>query len=535
MNQEFENIGKIFQKGFEGYTVEPSKSLWAAIKYKLWLQSFIRFGVGTFNVYYASTLLVASIVGGVAIVQNLPSSENTLLSENEIFINEKLEIPAWIETKDNYYPQEYFSDIDLKTRIQNDRPEPLNEKSETKATTLPQVSQPKPENSTMDDIGILSGQPGEANGTGPKTSENLTLSTIATGNNKSNINSDDQLTTHAQGPEKLDLSSSEKEKSNVEEANTGDIVSAKEQIENIELPKIKEKETLVYDTIIVYDTLIYYDTVAIHQPKLKPRMNMSIDIYGGPNTSYFKYAHAMAGFEDTLNHFTSASSGYQVGMNINLHLNRFEISTGLSYHQIEEDFAYEELTSENNPIEYWRYSNGEPLHEIDTVDQVFMFDSVNSSFVSMPVIHETWTAQIDSDYVEIPSWTHQVKNYDNLNKYTYLNIPLRLGYTFYDRDRVSLAARAGGNLGIFINAKGKGISWTDHKSVIQLDESDLPFMKTNFSWILGMAVNYRFDERLNFIVEPWYRGSLNSMFESNHPVSAKVNSLGINIGLRFHL
>lgn len=535
MNQEFENIGKIFQKGFEGYTVEPSKSLWAAIKYKLWLQGFVRFGVGTFNVYYASALLVASIVGSVAIVQNLPSTENTLLTEKEISISQELEIPAWIETKDNSYPPEYFSENDSKTRTQNDRPEPLSSELKTTATALPQVSQTTPENITMVDNGILSRQPGEANATGTETSASKTGSIFPAGNNKPNANPDAQLATNVRKPEKTGSPSSEKGIINIEEGNTGDVVSAKDQIENIELPEIKEKETIVYDTIIVYDTLIYYDTVAIHQPKLKPRLNMSIDIYGGPNTTYFKYAHDIAGFEDTLNSFTSASSGYQVGMNVNLHLKKFEISTGLAYHQIVEDFAYGEQTSVNNPIEYWRYSNGEPLHEIDTINQVFMFDSVNSSFVSMPVIHETWTAQIDSSKVIIPVYSTEIKNYDNLNKYTYLNIPLRIGYTFYDRDRVSLAARAGGNLGIFINAKGKGISWIDRKSVIQLDESDLPFMKTNFSWILGMAVNYRFDDRLNFIVEPWYRGSLNSMFESKHPVSAKANSLGINVGFRFHL
>jgi hypothetical protein len=338
-----------------------------------------------------------------------------------------------------------------------------------------------------------------------------------------------------QDPNRLGFSSPKKETTSNEQGNTSIIHSGKGEIENIGLPELKDKETTVYDTIIIYDTLIYFDTVAVYRPKLKPRLNFSIDVYGGPNTSSFKYDHQIAGFADTLNGYTSASSGYQAGLNLNLHLKRFEITTGLAYYQMVEDFAYDEKTSVNNPMEFWQYYPVDPLYEIDTTDWVFVFNTADSSFVSAPVIHETWTAQYDSNLVDIPSWSYEHKNYKNLNKYTYLNIPLLVGYTFYDRDRVSLAARAGGNLGIFINAKGKGISWADRKSVVQLDEAELPFMKTNFSWILGLAVNYRFDERLSFVVEPWYRGSMGSMFGSKHPVSAKVNSMGVNVGIRFHL
>lgn len=531
MSNDFKNIGKIFQDGFEGYTVQPSTSLWAAIRHKLWLQSFVKFSVYSFNVYYAAGLLVAAIVGSVTVVRNLAAEQNTHQSKNGYSIQLEMKIPAWIETKDNYYPQEYYSEIE--TRPQNDRPEPLIKI--TTAPVLPLVSRPIPENFSTDNKGMMPGNLEEADGEKTAIPANKTNTGIPAGNKKAAEKSVAENLVSTQNPDVLSKSSSKEKINKVEVENTSELVSEKDVIDPIEIHEIMENTGTVYDTVIFYDTLIYYDTVAIHKPKLKPQLNFSVDVYGGPNTSTFKYAHDITGFEDTLNGFTSASSGYQAGVNINLHLKRFEITTGLSYQQIEEDFAYDEQTSVNNPVEFWQNYPVAPLYEIDTTDWVFVFNIADSSYVSAPVIHETWTAQYDSNLVQIPSWTTEIKNYDNLNKYTYLNIPLLVGYTFYDRDKVSLAAKAGGNLGIFIHAKGKGISWADRRSVIQLNESELHFMKTNFSWIFGMAVNYRFNDRFNFIIEPWYRGSLNSMFESTHPVSAKVNSVGLNVGLRFHL
>lgn len=536
MNQDFDNIGNIFREGFEGYSVEPSKSLWASISHKLWLQGFIRFSAGSFNVYYASGILVASIVGSVAVINNFSSEEIATITDTEKTIRQELEMPAWLEIKDNYYPQEYFSEASIEDGKLNSRPKPRKIKTKTTAQALSHIPDVKPNPTLQNNEYTAEGKPEKAVGAvmlKDKKAETPLQKSISS---KPIKNAADQKKSVETG---TNLQSSEKNNPLAEEIILKPGVAVKNEIaetqEIIEQQEILQQEKTVYDTIFFYDTLIHYDTVSVRLPRKKTKAKISVDLFGGPNTSGFVYKHDIAGFEDTLNSYTSASPGYQAGLKVNFHLNKFEFTSGLSYQQIEEDFNYNELTSENNPIEYWQYYEIEPLHVIDTVDWIFVFDPDDSSFVSAPLIQETWTTQFDSNLVEIPVHTTVIRNYNNRNKYTYLNIPLLMGYKFYDRDKISFTAKAGGNIGIFINAKGKGISWADRKSVIQLDKDKLPFIKTNFSWLLGLAVNYRFDEKISVVLEPWYRGSLNSMFDNKHPVSAKTNLLGINVGLRFHL
>ena len=296
-----------------------------------------------------------------------------------------------------------------------------------------------------------------------------------------------------------------------------------------------EENITVYDTILVYDTLVHYDTVSVHKPFKNRRFNFSVDVFAGANTSTFNYGHDVESFEDSLNNFTSGSGAYQAGVTFNISHKRWELSTGIAYYEFEEDFGYDHEYAENNPIMVETYVEIEPLHTIDTINYEFVFNSVDSSFVSAPVIHETWISQYDTVQEEIPSWTYETKNYDNLNKYTYLNIPIHIGYKFYDRNRISFLARAGADVGIFLNAKGKGFSLSDRTAIVQMDESDLPFAKTNIAWRIGMAAHYRFDERLTLSMEPWYRAGTQSIYKSSHPVSTKIGAMGINLGLRFHL
>ena len=108
MNQERDNISEVFRTGFEGYTVAPSKSLWASIKHKLWLQSFVKFSVGSFNIYYAASMLLATIVGSVVTVNHISDSTPTSIANDTVGQVEKQEIPSWVRTKDNYYPHTYY-------------------------------------------------------------------------------------------------------------------------------------------------------------------------------------------------------------------------------------------------------------------------------------------------------------------------------------------------------------------------------------------------------------------------------------------
>ena len=141
----------------------------------------------------------------------------------------------------------------------------------------------------------------------------------------------------------------------------------------------------------------------------------------------------------------------------------------------------------------------------------------------------------DSSRVYQTESNNSIKNYNIRNKYTYLNIPLMFGYSFYDSKKLTLTGKLGGNIGILLNAKGKSFSLADNKSVIDFDKNSLPFLKTNISWMTSINMYFKLEKNMGVYIEPYFRGNLNSMFDNTHTVGLKANAIGINAGFRFYL
>lgn len=88
MEKEFKNIETFFQKSFEGYKVEPSKSVWNKINFKLNVRDFFSADFSHFNIIYFS-----AISGLITLaVMFLPSTEPKQISTKTIHKTEEIQI-----------------------------------------------------------------------------------------------------------------------------------------------------------------------------------------------------------------------------------------------------------------------------------------------------------------------------------------------------------------------------------------------------------------------------------------------------------
>jgi hypothetical protein len=259
----------------------------------------------------------------------------------------------------------------------------------------------------------------------------------------------------------------------------------------------------------------------------------SVDLYFAPFI-FSDVLSSQAKYNDIVNLKKEAVSqriNYSFGANINCNLNNWELQSGVAYSNLQENFDYVIRTLHIDTTESYEYEYG-GYFEYDTL----WFVNIDTLIATgdtlwVPHINSSWIETVDSTLItDIDTIVFQHPN-EILNRYSYLEIPLIFGYSI-NREKFSYILKGGIITGIFLNAKGKTFSLQSDNTVTDLTD-ELNFMKLNFTLYFSVGIIYKMSNNLNLLVEPFYRKSINSMFD-NYPISNKHRSYGIKIGMRFH-
>jgi len=257
----------------------------------------------------------------------------------------------------------------------------------------------------------------------------------------------------------------------------------------------------------------------------------SADVYISP--LYFSNKFGLVeGYEGMVNELNAGEKpipGYSYGAGINYDLNRIRMSTGISFTQFRNK-AYYNFPHENidtitdyniTPDNYW---------------DVFCVDS----FYIAVGPDTTWEYIMDSTFITEYDTTETITYdtakwnsiYDNLNSYTYFEIPVAIGYRFV-KGRLSYMVRGGVIAGIFLKTKGQTLSAgavTDY-----CDLNDLPFIKTKFSILLGISASYSVTSRLSVYVSPDLRIMTGSIYGSAGHISHRMSGVSVRVGLEWRI
>jgi len=485
---------------FSDFTYQASDSVWSAISSKLWLDSFLRFSLGNFNIYYAASI-VASLFLAFSLLDFNKDKTNNIVS-NDI---------TTIKTVD-------------KSNVNNNSNSNNKDIKNNNALTTNSINEINP---VIDDSTSVSNN--------NDVKETLVVPT----NNTSKINSSEDY--------------------------------YQEPIDVETKTVIKYVNKYITDTVTIFktDTVILRDTVfkeVTKDPLAVVKSPWSVDLIytpmfsnttlGGPNNIVNK-----------INDNTSPAYNWSIGLNLNYKINNFSIQSGIAYTNFAEKFSYSEETMEINKHQETRYDVVGEYTYIDKysewiitgMDIVPILDTVSSSYEiheyeynGVAIIDTVWTYQTDTvmvqtyDSMEIVHYdTITALKYDSVdvviidtlktrsfyefvNRYTYMEIPLILNYEL-KHNKLSYVFGGGLITGVFLNAKGKGISLDDE--VVSLE--DLPFMKLNLSGIVNAGVHYHFNPKMSILFEAVYRRNFNSIYNNSYFLEQRFNSFGLKLGMRY--
>lgn len=122
-----------------------------------------------------------------------------------------------------------------------------------------------------------------------------------------------------------------------------------------------------------------------------------------------------------------------------------------------------------------------------------------------------------------------------VKRYTYLQIPLIFGYTFFERERISAGFRIGPQLSVLVATKQLSADYDAGKNkIIRINDVSPGQVNLNWQMMAGINGTMRLTDELKFEVEPFVRYYFNSVYEmpANH---AKPWSVGVRVAFLIDL
>jgi len=452
----------------KNYNALPKDNLWHKIRMKLIFYNFFSFSFKTFNAYYLSLLLLLSAI---------------------VWLNNNQEKAINKNTKT-------FAQVDKKDILKKENKKLKDEK--LKRNTL-------------------------------KKKE--TYNNVVTSNSNQNLKN-----------KKENILVAEREKTS--------IIEPKRKI------KVKKIVSVVdIDTFIVYDTIRYFDTIKVLQPH-----NLELEKFNKRAIGFcVSTGFLSSNLEPTSNNFvelaqenrnaTKSLGTYNITFFTGFNLKKgLSFVSGIGFSQYFEAFEYvqhKQVIDTSylykffnttyyvyNQYNYIKYDTISCTYSLvmaadSSVDTVWRYDI---DTIVLNIIDSTLITEKDSDLVMIVDTNKETHFYNYINKYSYLQLPLFLAYSFDLNKKFAFNVKGGVIANIFINAKGYGISFNDTYEVVEFDK--LPFLKLFFNFYASTGIDYKLDNRASLCLDLYYSTS-NNIFDKNYFYRKKFYSTGIKFGFKY--
>lgn len=310
------------------------------------------------------------------------------------------------------------------------------------------------------------------------------------------------------------------------------------------------------------------DPVKDYAKKSKSKF-FSMGVYGG---SMYSMKHLYNFISSNSNHQTRNNSelsntwSYQAGAEVNYHIGKFIISTGINYHSQNqtrnfENAFYRDIETDSilttiNEKNYWitNVDSFSTIHInsswVSTPTSVNYYDGTTGGYTSNELASSTYVVDTHTVYhhlydsVYVPSDTiytnvkfsnikkmriSTIKNLTGTNYIRYIEIPLMVGYNF-QFNRLAIMVRSGIGFGIFSKQSNYFINSTETNLVASKNDD---FRKLIYNYLLRVGVNYMISPKLGIAVEPIIRANLNSVFSNKNEFQQRFRNYGANLGITY--
>lgn len=322
-----------------------------------------------------------------------------------------------------------------------------------------------------------------------------------------------------------------KEKKGILQGNTAEAFAEKNTLPAADTLYIMRRDTIIrIDTLVKTDTLIVRDTIFVEKTKARHLRKMKQDVFtesllqnklgrkdhgfvANISGSYLLSEMLLSGsslkYEGIMPILKASGTknmpGYSFGADAGYRFKNWCVRSGVYYTRYLQQFNYN----------YKHQTGG--FFKTDTVETYYTLSGIDTS----------WFYVTDSAYVDKQIL---LSNYREQNRFSYLEIPLSVSYTFYHHN-FELYVSGGVIMGILPKAIGRFVDpKADYPAISLADIALNPFV---LSFTGGTGVRFALNNQAGLFSEVAYRQQLNSIFR-NYPVSARFGSLMLRFGFSYN-
>ncbi|MEI8006245.1 MAG: outer membrane beta-barrel protein [Bacteroidota bacterium] len=203
------------------------------------------------------------------------------------------------------------------------------------------------------------------------------------------------------------------------------------------------------------------------------------------------------------NYFANAGVAY--------HFSRFSVRTGIGLGYTYDEGNYKVQYRSNDSVSYYKEVIG------------YYPDPVNSGkFI-----------YITKDHAIYDSVTHMADDRTR-NRYTYLQIPLLLGYNVFETRNFSLGIEAGPAVSFLISEKkAQPVIDIPNGRLIALQDYSPTHQPTNWQLWVRLSLEYQFTRNWGMFINPYYKYFITSPTQSAEGGSRNTQAFGIDLGIQY--
>lgn len=222
-----------------------------------------------------------------------------------------------------------------------------------------------------------------------------------------------------------------------------------------------------------------------------------VSITGGPSLSFRKLTTGNNAGADNRNGNEKQQTTYNAGVDVGAMLkNNLFVNVGIRLNNKSEKYHFDAITARTG-----------------TVDSTYT-DSAG-----------THTIVLIKNLPNIPE-------YNVINKYQFLSIPIMVGYKFSIKDKLFIAPSIGVGIDYLLSASS---SWVDTKTnqVVYYTKTNGSFSTLTVSGKINLDVGWNISNNWSLVLQPGYTRSLQSIYKKGDDLKLYPYSYDFNVGLRF--
>ena len=559
MDNNLEHIDKLITGKLQSHAVESTVDSWAVISKKLFWRNFMFFRFDSFNVYYLSAILVSSVWLASYLIN--PVSENITQSNLKSFDKPSIEYSSENTPKPEVTSVEKEIEnselLDNKTSITELSSATTGSENNEEIVVNTELSSVSNINSTIESSTLK------------KTSEIITSDRLDINtNNLSNVKGA-SATSKAKVViaeseihyENIDSKISINEKSSAEvsipensineDRLADNSVLENDAVESINVTGLSSEEIVLKSELwgkMNYITPLGFDNSLLYGSNSSGVIKFSddIDFYTPPGE---RTSWALEGYFSPLltNNITTTNNSeinpylqkktsiektalsFSTGINLIYHgKHNMLFQTGVAYTELGERIKRNDILDVENYTTP-RYPDG-GFFNTDTVLFVNI-DSLNQGIHYVDTLFETqWV--IDNSLINVSDSTIY-KGANIRNKYSYIEIPLMIGYNF-PGPGFELQFKTGIITGYWIKTNGFKANPDNEMELVDINSDSPKFRKMNYSFAAGVNMNYYLNNRISVSTGLMYRKNLTDTFES-YLYNQRHFGTEFRVGIQYHL